>query len=194
MGSLVAKRKMRTSLTGEPGFTLVELIVVIVIVSVLATMIAPRLYTATGSARLRSSASRLLVTAQYARSFAATHRCACRLLIDPAEGRYGLTCQYDPEAQPDEFRPLRTGVGKAESLAPGLRFSKLWIKRQDREETSQQVGCITFRPSGQADAAVVEITDGRRRVSMLLGPCTGQAELVEGIVQQLPNDRVDLDE
>ncbi len=166
----------------------------IVIVSVLAAMIAPRLHTATGSAQLRSSASRLLVAAQYARSFAATHRCICQLLIDPAEGRYGLACQYDPEGRPDEFRPLRTGVGKAESLGPGLRFSKLWIKRQGRDEAGEQVTCITFRPSGQADAAVVEISDGRRAVSMLLGPCTGQARLVEGIVEQLPNDRIDLDE
>ena len=189
---------MRTSPTGSRrAFTLVELTVVVIILAVLATMIVPRLYSATGSARLRSSAGRLLVTARYARDYAATHRCDCWLMIDPAEDRYGLAYQQDPEHRPGEMLPLRAGIGKPERLGKGIRFSKVRIKPRHRGRGStaeEQSGSIVFQPAGRADAAVVEITDGKRKCSLLVAPNTGEARLVEGAVSGLPDDRVDLDE
>ena len=199
---------MRTSSTGNSGFTIVELMVVCVIISVLATMTIPRLYGSAGSIRLRESACRLLVTAKYARDFAVTRRRSCRLVFDSDERRYGLLYQKYPQHKPNEFVPLRGGVGGAERLAESLRFSKVQIERRPRldgplpaEMSAGRAGgmvrqrnCITFDPSGQADAAIVEITDGKRAYSTLVAPHTAQARMVAGAVDKTPNDRWDLDE
>jgi hypothetical protein len=157
-------------------------------------MVVPRLHSATGSAQLRTSAARLLVAARYARDLAVTHRCACLLVIDSDEQCYGLLCQVDPEHRPGEFRPFRTGIGKSERLGGQLRFGKVWIDRCGPDGLGRHADGITFTPTGGADAAVIQITDGRRTVSIVVAPNTAQVKLVEGAVAELPNDRVDLDE
>ena len=186
---------MRTSSTGSAGFTLVELMVVAVLVAAFATMIVPRLMGATSSAQLRESAQRLLVSARTGRDFAATRRCACRLVVDATEGRYALSYQDDPQHQPGQFVPLPTGVGRGESLPPGLRFARVWVEpRGRRDGLAAQDGAITFDPTGQADAAIVQIADSRRTVSLMISPASGYARLVSQAVDVLPNDRRDLDE
>ncbi|NQU75925.1 MAG: prepilin-type N-terminal cleavage/methylation domain-containing protein [Planctomycetes bacterium] len=186
---------MPTSSTGtNNAFTLVELIVVIAVISVLATMAIPPLASAAGERQLRVSARRLLVTARYARDFAATHRRMCRLLIDQRQGRYALFQQADPRQGGDEYHPLHAGIGGPERLAHPLRFAKVLIEPRSLREASRPPGdCITFDAFGQADPAVVAITDGRRSYSILIEPATGRARLAEGIAEKTPDDRVDLD-
>ena len=185
------------SSTGKGGFTIVEVTVVVVIIAILATMIVPRLSGRAGAVQLRASAQRLFVAAQYARDFSATHRCDCRLVIDSAQGRYGLVRQTDPQHQPGQFTALH-GVGKMESLGQGVRFAHVRIEPPALDDGSYgdpaQDNCITFRPMGWADAAVVQITDGRRTYSMLVAPGGGQVRLVKGAVSELPSNRWDLDE
>ncbi len=186
---------MRTSRTGNSAFTLVELVVVVVIVAVLATMIVPRVRGAASSARLRASARRLLVAAKYARDFAVRHRCECRLVIDTAKQQYALGYQEDAEHDPGKFRALHTGVGRREYLGEGVRFAKVSIDpRPGADVDVERRDCIAFTPLGEADAAVVQITDGRRTYSMTVAPGSGRARLIEGTVNELPNDREDLDE
>ena len=191
------KVKMQTSVTGNDrrGFTLVELIVVVAIVAVLAGMIAPRMFGAGSSARLKQSARRLLATAKYARDYAATRRCKCRLVIDPEKQQYRLLRQKDPEHEPNEFVGLDTSLGKTEGLGEGLRFGRIRIEpRQGRDEKNQEANCISFEPAGQADTAAIEVTDGEQTYSLLVMGHTGYARLEEGESDKLPNDRMDLDE
>ena len=191
--------------TPGQGFTIVELVVVIVVVTVLAGMIVPRLVGAGGAAQLREAARRLVIAAGYARDFAAAHRCACRLVLaSSADGapRYALVYQASPERNPNDYRPLRKGIGKPQPLGEGIRFSKVridlqrWSGGPDGPEAAgeDQPDGITFEPTGRADAAIVALTDGRRTISMLVSPSTGRARLVEGEVDELPNDRIDLDD
>ena len=180
--------------TGKRAFTIVEMVVVIVLVAVLAGMIAPRLGGAGQGAKLRASARRFFVTAQYARDFAATHRCDCRVVLDPAKGEYYLIYQPDPQRRPSEFRRIRGGPGKGEQLGEGVRFGLVRSESPFRRDGAiRKDRGITFHPSGQSDAAVVQITDGRGTYSLLVFPSRGQSKLVEKAVTKLPNDRLDLD-
>ena len=186
--------KTQTSATGNRGFTLVEIIVVVVIISVLASMIVPGMYAGRSLGRLRGSARQLLVAAQYARDFATTRRCKCRLMIDVDKQQYVLAFQQDPQHNPSEFVRLRTGLGRTQGLGKGLRFGRVRIEpREGQEQPRQKIDYITFEPSGQADAAVLEITNGEQTYSVLIAPYTGYAKLIEGTTDALPNDRLDLD-
>ncbi len=189
--------KMRTSPTGSKGFTLVEIIVVVVIISVLAAMAVPRMYAGNSSSKLRGSARQLLVAAQYARDFAATRRSKCRLTIDPQQQQSALTFQPAPPRNPGKFVPLATSLGKVQHLPKGIRFARVWIQpRQSLAQTDQlskKLDYITFDPDGQADAAALEITNGKQTFSVVIAPYTAYAKIIEGPVRELPNDRIDLD-
>jgi len=182
------------SSTGDDGFTIVELIVVIAIITALSTLIVPRMYTSGGSTRLDTAAVRLVAAAHYARDYAVTRRVPCKLVIDAAEHRYVLACPDEEADKAGQFKSMRTGIGKAEYLGAGVEFSKVWIKRRADERVQETVSEITFQPTGGADAAVVEITNGKGVYSMLVAAGTARAELVKGVVNEMPDDRIDLDE
>lgn len=176
------------------AFTLVELIVVTVLVVVLAGMIAPRLFGAGRSASLQAAARRVQVAAQYARDYAATHRRICRLELNPKEGRFQLVAQADPEHKPGEYQPLRGGLGRVETLNEPVRFSRVQVQPYPpSEEPATKDRRISFYPIGRSDAAVVQLTDGRRTVSVLVFPSRGRCKLIEGAADELPDDRMDLD-
>lgn len=167
---------------------------VVVIISVLSGMIAPRLFGAGGSSKIRESARKLLATAQYARDFAATHRSDCRLMFDPEQRLYALAVQKDPEHRPGEFVGLRGALGRPDRLPRGLEFGEIRIEPSCPDEGEpRQDKYVTFDPTGGADAAVVQITDSRRCYSMLVSP-GGGIRVVKGAIYELPNDRWDLDE
>ena len=184
---------MRISKTGNRAFTVVELIVVIAILSVLAGMTVLRLGGRAGSGRLREASRRLLTTAQYARDFATTRRRACRLIFDP-NGGYSLAYQADPYKDPGKYSPISSGLAKPERLTEPVRLSKVRVMNRSfiNYETTPQ-SFVTFEPTGLSDGAIIEITDGKRKFSLLIEPHTGRAKLVEGSVDELPNGRKDLD-
>ena len=182
------KREFRSA------FTLVELIVVVVLVTVLAGMVGLRLWGAGRGASLRAAARRVHIAAQYARDFAATRRCNCRLTLDPKTGGFQLVYQADPEHRPDEFQPVRGGPGRTETLEEPLRFSRIRVEpTEPRANDDAKENQITFYPSGRSDAAIVQITDGRRTYSVVVFPSRGRCRMIEGAVEQLPDDQLDLD-
>jgi len=65
------------------GFTLIEMIVVLVIMSVLAAVVAPRLGDFYQSVKLNSTARQLKLFLDAARTEAAANSCACRVIIRP---------------------------------------------------------------------------------------------------------------
>ena len=194
MEKKVGKRRTKISSIGKRALTIVELLVTLVIIAVLATMVVPRFSGAAASGRLRESARRLLVTARYARDFAATHRCEVRLIINTEENTYSLEYQPDPEHQPGDFQPVPQKLGRTEQLDSKLQFGDFRIAARDQEaDFFEQQDYVTFSPTGQADAAVIQLTNSRRTYSVLVAPASGRINLAEGAVTELPNDRLDLD-
>lgn len=172
------------------AFTLVELVVVMILVAVLAGMAIPRLAGSAASTRLKEQANALLTSARYAREYAVTHCCDCRLVIDTAANQFALQRQEIDTSGTEQFVSIGLGWGRPVVLTGGVRFGRVRIEPAGGRT---QDGWVTFRPDGQTDATIVEITDGRKTYSLLLVPNTGRAKLADGTVQSLPNDRVDLD-
>jgi prepilin-type N-terminal cleavage/methylation domain-containing protein len=173
------------------GFTFIELLAVLVIVGILSVLILPRLPSSSDARSLREAARQLLVASRYAHEFALTHRAPCRLVIDPEKGIYHLDYLVDDGEHAGEYVPLPLDEVKAERLGKGLAFGKIDVEpggyRQDVGTT------ITFDPDGQADGAVVEVTNGRGSYWVVITPNTGRAEVSEQAVDGVPSDREDLD-
>ena len=186
---------MRTSRTGNKGFTLVELTVVLMIIAVAATMIVPQVLGSMTSVRLRESGRDLLVAARYAHDFATTRRRVCRLVIDAKQQTYHIEYQSDPQRQPNKFKSMTSGPFKLTHLGKGVEFALVQIEptRRPWADDGESAEVITFDPTGGADAAIIQIANGKRTCSLLIERSSGRATLLDRAVDQLPGDREDLD-
>ncbi len=173
------------------GFTLVEVVAVIVIISAISVLIIPRYTTTLSTARLRKSTRDLFLMARYAKQFSVTKRRACRLTIDRSQNCFDLEYQSDPERQPHLYKPLRIDRIKKTKLGEGLEFANILIDAEGRRQTESEA--ILFRPLGTSNAAVVQITNGHRTWSVIVEPGTGRIDIENQPIHELPIDRVDLD-
>lgn len=175
------------------AFTLIELMVVIVVVSVLSTMAITSMYGSYSSTTLAESARGLHTAMRYAQQYAVMHRRACRVVLinidSHEEAGYRLEVETtDPSAE-QAFVVLQNGAVKATTLPRGVWFAQVTINAGNAGE--QQA--VLFRPTGNADAAVIQLTNGQRVWSVLIEPHTGRARLVDTAVDRAPNMREDLD-
>lgn len=136
------------------GFTVVELMVVLFILSVLAALAVPSFSRTIVSARLRASASDVRATFARARALAVAGGRERSVLFDPEKGEYGLDDEPVRRGFPD---PIRLG---GVLLAGG-------------EEASGPVR-VRFFPDGTAEEAEVAVESGdggtiRVRVDALTG-------------------------
>lgn len=175
----------------RPGFTLIEMIVVLLIAGVLLGMTVPRLAGATGGRQMRSSVTAFKTELEATRLFALTRQTRCRLVIEGDSGRYHAVYQPDPIGDPQRYEPLRAEGARARTLTGEVRFAAVRIEPRlddDFEDVS-----ILFEPTGEADAAAIELTDGERTWTVRVAAATGRIELTPGSQESLLTDRVDLD-
>ena len=191
------KPLLGTALQLRRGFTLVEIVVVLVIISAMLTMTVVSLSGGTAGVAARESTTRLLTAIRYARYYAAVHGCQCRVTFSPQNNAYALTYRSDPDK--DEFDTLPGG--RSDRLNAPAHFSAIVIQPResesepgaasDSESEDQQV--ITFEPTGECDGARIEITDGRVIYTLVVSPYSGLVRLYKGPLGDIPSDREDLD-
>jgi prepilin-type N-terminal cleavage/methylation domain-containing protein len=68
--------------------------------------------------------------------------------------------------------------------AKGVKLKEIWVQHKDESTTKGQVA-IYFFPSGSAEKAVVEITDGSDTFTVLVAGLTGRVELRDGTLRDV---------
>ena len=140
-----------------PGFTLVELIVVLAILGALAALAVPSFSRTIASARLRAGATEVRATLARARALAVYGGQARSVVFDLDRGEYGI----DNEAL------LRR-------LPDPVRWEALRVVSERKERGGARV---LFFPDGGAEEAEVTVTlpDGGR-IRVTVDPLTGIVE------------------
>lgn len=186
-----ARRVMPTSRTGrirercKPGFTLLELLVTLGIMTVMSGVVLASMWPALSDARLRSSASIILGALRYARSYAVTHRTRAAVEFDTrAQGVSVLILETEENGE-ESWRMLTTPAGRYRALPDGVFIADI-----ERSETEQNAAApaagddgretVTFTVLGQAEDARVILEDerGNRRI-VQVDAITGRCELVD---------------
>src|SRR5258706_11262498 len=111
------------------GFTLIELILVMIVVFTLATVIAPRFSDFFPSYQVRKSTDHLFAWARKARSDAALTGTRQRLILDTAKQKYWIEYEGRPIKEPGVFIAL-SGAWAEESLPENVVFETI-----DKAET-----------------------------------------------------------
>ncbi|MEB2283972.1 MAG: hypothetical protein B6D46_01670 [Polyangiaceae bacterium UTPRO1] len=164
---------------GSPGFTLIELAVVILILGIAASFIAPRLRDPEGAA-LGASAARLATTARYLYDEAAYQRLPMRLNLDLDRQAYFVTVLGGTPDAP-EFVPVDSSLARPVTLPPSVAFRDVVVPAVG--VVSEGVVFAQFSPEGWADPLVVHLR-GRSGgdATMAIEPLTGRTRVADRYV------------
>jgi prepilin-type N-terminal cleavage/methylation domain-containing protein len=177
-------------MTGVPGgFTLVEIMVVIVVLTILTATIVPEFSGTIEDARLRASGLNLAAAIRFAASEAVTRSRVLRLHVNPATGDYWL----EAENERREFRPIQhDGRGRLdERIAVDVVPTRPVIMGGESEtppspppdeggEAAAPPGVIRFYPDGTADGREIVLRSSAREegdgllLRLVVNPITSQ--------------------
>ena len=145
MGCALPNRRARS------GFSLVELMVVIVLISILAAMILPEMRGTFEDAVLRSTGRKLISAMNLAHSRAVTLQQLHRVVLDRNAGRFVVE-RTAREGEGSGYVAMADVPGGAGDLNKKITIDV----RKDGEENQ---GTISFYPNGTADAAEIVLRD-----------------------------------
>jgi type II secretion system protein H len=177
---------------GSRGFTLVEMMVVVVIISIMSAVIIGEMHGTFQDALLRSTSRELAGAFQAASSRAISINKPLRILIDNVKHRY-FTERGSRGGE--DFHPVRDvpgGSGNLDSritiniLQPGVdspddagQEPTADSENSGRSSSAAPGGAITFYPDGTADARQIELADrDGYRMALRVNPITSRVQIL----------------
>jgi len=154
----------------DQGFTLLELIVVVLVISLTLALSYPALSRGTSAIHLRSTARDVLNTFRYAREKAVTEQTGMRVAVYRTKQELVLT---------DTF-----GDGNRKYVLPkDVKIQRIMLAGA---EVTEDPLLVQFLPNGSADDAEVLLkSDTGSYVRILTDPITGGARVEQGAGENL---------
>jgi len=144
---------------GDRGFTLLELILVMVVLSTVLAMAGPSLRGFFASRKTHDTAAQILALTQLARSQAISEGIVYRLNFDTRESTYWLTAQ-----QAGLFEELKTDFGRTFTLPKDVVMELEDLDSADGETF------LKFTPQGTVTAGTVRLIDRAGRALEITCP------------------------
>jgi len=173
------------------AFTLLELMVVVIVIGILATMMLPNLAGQRSSAELKASVRTLHAMARHGHDRAVLRNRDCRLLIAQDADRASFRLEAENPDLPGSWMPMPDSLVPTQTLPASVRLASVVIDPVRRDPIVEQA--IYFYADGGADAAAVQLTNGVSTWSVIVEPNTGRVDLADFAVTDTPNRREDLD-
>lgn len=148
----------RTPRRRTSGFTLLELILVMVVIFTLATVVAPRFSDFFPNFQVKKHSEHLLAYARKARSEAATTGLRQRLIVDSKAKKYWIELEARPIKEPGVFRSLG-GAWTEEQLPDAMEFESL--EGAETDSAKGNLKYIEFRPDGTATEATLIVANDK---------------------------------
>ena len=155
---------------GRRGFTLLELVLVMLVIAIVLGLAAPSLRNFWRAAEARDAGLQFLSVARYAQTRAVADSVVYRLNIDPSGTTYHLSVQDGVE-----FIELATSFGQEFTIPRDGRIELLPVRSPFNSQVIEVQGknYIDFFPDGRTEPALVRIDDGSSRT---LIECSSPAE------------------
>jgi general secretion pathway protein H len=154
------------------GFTLLELVLVLLIISVAIAIVMPSLSNTARGRRVGDTAAQLVTLTNYAHNQAISEGKLYRLNLQPNGSGFWLTMQQDD----GQFVELGQEMGQRVDVPEDLRLETDLPRQQDGGTY------VTFRPNGRCEPAPVNfrVSDGAGGVTQIT--CESSTELFHIVV------------
>src|SRR5437867_1842737 len=174
----------------QNGFTLMELMIVLVLIGIMAAMIVPEMKGSMEDALLRSSARKLVDVFNLSYSRAVSFNQLHRVRLDKSTGHYLVERQTGELQAPNDFEPV-TDISGFEGQIDSRIAIEIRAVQEELAEDSGQVAQeqpragalvdeVNFYPDGTADGCQILLRDRMGFQLMLqVNPITGGVHLVE---------------
>lgn len=136
-----------TGRTRRQGFTLLELVLVMVVICTVLAMASASLRGFFASRRTADAATRLVALTRYARSTAAAQGQEVRLNVDVDRSTVWLTTRLT-----GPFVPLKNDLGRPWTMPEGTTVE--WVEPIEMDNP----GVVTFYPDGRCDVVHLRLT------------------------------------
>ncbi len=174
------------------GFTLIELMVVVIVIGIMTAMVLPEMRGTYGDTVLRSASRDLVDACGIASSRAVSFCQEHRLRLDPVEGRYVVERRIGAPNGEESFVPVRDVPGSTGKMDGRLTFRILppaqgsngeaaGAAENPEEETSQVGGGdgVGFYPDGTSDGGQILLRDRDGfRLALRINPITARVRVI----------------
>lgn len=162
------------------GFTLIEMMVVLVLIGILTAMIIPEMRGTFEDALLRSTSRDLVSVFELASSRAVSLNQSLRVRLDIGDGRYQIERRVRDGAR-EAFVALKGVAGTEGQLDKRISIEVRGADGGEREpQNDGQVWAIAFNSDGTSDTAVVLLQDRAGfRLGLRLNPITSRVSIIE---------------
>lgn len=143
------------------GFTLLEIMVVMVIAGLMIALVPPLFSSAVSGTKLKGSARDLAIVLRETRSKAIIHNSEQLVHLDLKEPRY------------------RVGKGKIQALPENVDMAVEVVTGARIEETAKHV--LRFFPDGSSSGELITLSGGNRAYYLQLNWLTGSITITEGL-------------
>ena len=166
----------------RPGFTLIELMVVLLLIAIMSAMIIPAMHGTYEDALLRSTARKLIDVMNLANSRAVTLNQTFQVRLNATDGKYLLEPMRRAAANaPSQFTPLEGLFDKRISVVVRDPASAPLSEAEEEDGDGRpQTGQISFYPDGTADNRELLLRDRDGfQLALRINPITARVQIVE---------------
>jgi type II secretion system protein H len=174
------------------GFTLIELMVVIVLIGIMTAVIIPEMKGTYEDALLRATGRELVNVCNIAYSRAVSLNQLHRVRLDRKSGRYLVERRVRESGRGSGFLPVRDVPGSEGKLDTRIaieiqREGEIAAEALDEtlpsspeNETSAGADAFTFYPDGTANAAEIRLRDREGfRLALRINPTTARVRIID---------------
>ena len=138
------------------GFTMLELMIVVAIMGLIATMGVPMVYRIWHQEPLRKAVTDVFEVCSYARSQAILHSKVTQVVFHPREGRLefaggGAPAPGSPEGVPEATVPVSAAAGSSAQFADSIFIEDLDINKVPGGFRDAEAAYVRFFPNGTCD-------------------------------------------
>ncbi len=160
-------------ISASRGFTLLELIVVLVIISLTSALAVPQLTGALSGTNSKTAAKKIAASLRYARSRAVSEKIIYIVILDTDKNRLTLMSATKAELSSEEH----SDKAKVCVLPEGLTLKSGTEREKDKHEFNNDEFRIAFYPSGNSSGGEVIVADEREKTYKI------RVDFITGTVQ-----------
>ncbi len=159
-------------LSGNRGFTLIELSVVLILIGIVMAFAVPRFQTSIVTDELKASTRRMIALIKGLKEEAVREHKVCFLHFDLESNQYWI----DSTDMTEEERAL--APAKASTFPAGVRVLDVWFRDKGKEAAGRTA--IRFSRKGYIQPSVIHLGAADERVfTLVLSPFLGKVKVYE---------------